>query len=181
MKSRSQLDWRLMLLIDGSMARLRQDERGIQAAWQTLSMIDGRVSIQPIIRNDNGSGYIARDFGELIEHHGLVRHRFKPHCRGETGIMECANRTLRESLDVLELSSRSEAEAALKAIIANYNSARFHSAWGFKPPAINYRGNPAALDAHRALKLRQARHRRRQANLKLKRKTPGLSATEDIV
>ncbi|MFN7333334.1 MAG: hypothetical protein ACK5ST_01895, partial [bacterium] len=50
----------------------------------------------------------------------------------------------------------------------------------FKPPLVYYRGNPAELDANRALKLRQARHRRREANLKLKQKTLGLSATESI-
>jgi putative transposase len=94
--------------------------------------------------------------------------------------MERANRTLRESLDELEMSNRSEAEAALKAIIANYKSVRLYSALGFKPPAIYYRVNPAELDANRALKLRQAPHRRREANLKLKEKTLGLSATESI-
>jgi hypothetical protein len=94
--------------------------------------------------------------------------------------MERANRTLRESLDELELSNRLEAEEALKTIVANYNSVRLHSAMGFKPPVVYYRGNPAELDANRALKLRQARHRRREANLKLKQKTLGLSAIESI-
>jgi len=173
--SRYLVHWELVSTMDGTTL-----STAAQAALQTLPMVDGRVSIQPIIRSDNGSGYISREFGELLEHHGLVHHRIKPHCPEENGIMERANRTLRESLDELELSNRLEAEEALKTIVANYNSVRLHSALGFKPPVVYYRGNPAELDANRALKLRQARHRRREANLKLKQKTLGLSATESI-
>ena len=92
--------------------------------------------------------------------------------------MERANRTLRESLDELELSNRSEAETALQGIIANYHEIRLHSALGFKPPTIYYRGNPIELDTNQALKLRQARHRRIEVNLKLKQKTLELLATE---
>jgi putative transposase len=173
--SRYLVYWELVSTMDG-----RTLSTAAQAALQTLPMVEGRVAIQPVIRSDNGSGYISREFGELLEHHGLVHHRIKPHCPEENGIMERANRTLRESLDELELSNRSEAEAALTGIITNYNHIRLHSALGFKAPAIYYRGNPNELDTNRALKLRQARHRRKEANLKLKQKTLGLPATESI-
>ncbi len=173
--SRYLVHWELVSTMGGTTLSM-----AAQAALQTLPMIDGRVSIEPTIRSDNGSDYISREFGELLEHHGLVHHRIKPHCPEENGIMERANRTLRECLDELELSNRSDAEEALKAIVANYNNVRLHSALGFKPPAIYYRGNPAELDVNRALKLRQARHRRKEENLKLKQKTLGLSAAESI-
>ena len=152
-----------------------------QAALQTLpSNGEGRVMVQPTIRSDNGSGYISREFGELLEHHGLVHHRIKPHCPEENGVMERANRTLREKLDEFELTSRSEADEALKSIIANYNNERLHSALGFKPPAVHYRGNPAEVDAKRMLKLRNARHRRKEENLKLKQKTIPFNGGENV-
>jgi transposase InsO family protein len=173
--SRYIVHWELVSTMDG-----RTLSTAAQAALQSLPMEEGRVCRGPTIRSDNGSGYISREFGELLEHHGLVHHRIKPHCPEENGIMERANRTLRESLDELELSSRLEAEAALKTIIENYNNVRLHSALGFKPPAIYYRSNPAELDAKRALKLRQARHRRKEENLKLRQKTLAIAATKSI-
>ncbi len=94
--------------------------------------------------------------------------------------MERANRTLGEKLDELELTNRSEAEDALKAIIWDYNNERLHSALGFKPLATYYRGNPAEVDANRLLKLRQARHHRKEMNLKLKQKTLPLNAGENV-
>lgn len=94
-----------------------------------------------------------------------------PYCPEENGIIEQANRTLRESLGEHKLGSLSEAEPALKVIMPHYNNVHLHCAVAFKPPAIYYRGNSAELDANRALKLRQARHRRKQINLKLNLKS----------
>lgn len=174
--SRYLVHWELVSSMDGMTL-----STAAQAALQKLPMSEeGRVMVQPIIRSDNGSGYISQEFGALLEHHCLVHHRIKPHCPEENGVMERANRTLREKLDELELTSRSEAEDALTAIIWNYNNERLHSALGFKPPATFYRGNPAEVDANRLLKLRQARHHRKEMNLKLKQKTLPLNAGENV-
>lgn len=152
-----------------------------QAALQTLPLDGaGRSTIQPIIRSDNGSGYISSEFGSVLEYHGLVHHRIRPHCPEENGVIERANRTFREKLDEYELTSRSEAEAALSSIVTHYNTVRLHSSLGYKPPATFYRGNPAEVDAKRVLKLRQARHQRKEENLKLRQKTLPLSASESI-
>jgi hypothetical protein len=94
--------------------------------------------------------------------------------------MERANRTFREKLDERELTSRSEAGAALHQIIENYNLVRLHSSLGFKPPAVFYRGNPAAIDAARKQKLVHARHHRKEENLKLKQRTLAWSAAEHV-
>jgi putative transposase len=152
-----------------------------QTALQTLPMdADDRVTIQPIIRSDNGSGYVSREFGELLAHHGQVHHRIRPHCPEENGVMERANRTIREKLDEHEVNSRKEAEEVLKAIISNYNNERLHSSLGFKTPATCYCGNPDALDQARRQKLREARHRRKEENLRLKQRNFPFSATEDV-
>ena len=149
-----------------------------QAALQTLPLDnEGRATVQPMIRSDNGSGYISKEFGSVLEYHRLVHNRIRPHCPEENGVIERANRTLREKLDELELKSRSEAQEALSSIVEHYNTVRLHSSLGFKLPATFYRGNPDELDSNRALKLRLARHHRREENLKLKQKTIPLQAS----
>lgn len=174
--SRYIVHWELMSSMDG-----RSLSIAAQAALQTLPLDgEGRSSIQPIIRSDNGSGYISREFGEVLEYHRLVHTRIRPHCPEENGVMERANRTFREKLDEHDLTSRTEAEAALLSIVADYNTVRLHSALGYKPPAIFYRGRPGELDAERLLKLRQARHKRKEENLKLRQKTLPLTAPESI-
>jgi putative transposase len=51
---------------------------------------------------------------------------------------------------------------------------------GYKPPATFYRGNPEEVDTKRVLKLRQARHKRKEKNLELRQKTLPLSASKSI-
>jgi transposase InsO family protein len=171
--SRYIVHWELMSNMDG-----RSLSIAAQAALQTLPLDnEGRATVQPMIRSDNGSGYISKEFGSVLEYHRLVHNRIRPHCPEENGVIERANRTLREKLDELELKSRSEAQEALSSIVEHYNTVRLHSSLGFKPPATFYRGNPDELDSNRALKLRLARHHRREENLKLKQKTIPLQAS----
>ena len=174
--SRYIVHWELMSNMDG-----RSLSIAAQAALQTLPLdSEGRATIQPTIRSDNGSGYISKEFGSVLEYHRLVHNRIRPHCPEENGLIERANRTLREKLDELELQSRSEAQEALASIIEHYNTVRLHSSLGFQPPANYYRGNPDDLDSKRALKLRNARHHRKEENLKLRQKTLLLKANQSI-
>jgi putative transposase len=172
--SRYLVHWELMSNMDGHRISV-----AAQAALETLPRDEqGKVTIQPMIRSDNGSGYVSKEFGSLLEFHGLNHHRIRPHCPEENGVMERANRTLRESLDEQEIKDRYEAEAALKKIIDHYNHQRLHSALGFKAPVVFYRGNPSQLDEQRRLKLSQARHRRKQANLGIRQPTLPLDPTD---
>lgn len=120
------------------------------------------------------------DSDGLLSFQVLTHHRIKPHCPEENGVMERANRTLREKLDEQEVTSGEEAEKVLESIIDHYNNKRLHSSLGYKPPANFYRGNPESADEQRALKLRQARHKRRHTNLELKPKTLPLEAEKRI-
>ncbi len=174
--SRYLVHWELVSTVDGNAI-----STAAQAALQTLPQgKDGKSLIKPMIRSDNGNGYISGEFGGLLSFHGLAHHRIKPHCPEENGVMERANRTLREKLDEHDVISREEADAVLQSIIDNYNNKRLHSTLGFKPPATYYRGNPKIVDEQRSLKLRQARHKRRQTNLELKQKTLPLEAEKSI-
>lgn len=165
--SRYLVHWELLTSMDGHSISI-----AAQRALETLTMNDqGQVTTQPIIRSDNGSGYISREFGGLLEHHGLTHHRIKPHCPEENGVMERCNRTLREAIEVHEFTGRYEAEEALGKIIAHYNTERLHSSLDFQTPATWYRDNPEKVSAARRLKLSQARHRRKQINLGIRQRT----------
>jgi len=165
--SRYLVHWELLTSMDGHSISI-----AAQRALETLTMNDqGQVRVQPIIRSDNGSGYICREFGGLLEYHGLTHHRIKPHCPEENGVMERCNRTLREAIEMHELTSRYEAEEAIGRIIAHYNEARLHSALDFQTPATWYHGNPEQVTRARRLKLSQARHRRKQFNLGIRQRT----------
>lgn len=173
--SRYLVHWELMSRMDGLSI-----SQAAQAALETLPRDEhGKVAIQPMIRSDNGSGYISREFGEVLEYHRLTHRRIRPHCPEENGITERANRTLREYLDEVDVTTRQQAEEELKKIIDRYNHERLHSSLGFKPPAVYYRGNPAAVDEDRQVKLRQARHRRKEANLKIRQRTLSIQPTNN--
>jgi putative transposase len=143
-----------------------------QAAIETLPKgADGRPVDKPVIQSDNGSGYIAREFLQVLQEHGLGHHRIKPHCPEENGVMERAYRTLREALEGEELKNLLDAEKVLGRLVRWYNEERLHSALGYLRPLDYYRGKPEERKAERRQKLAQARHRRRERNLGLEQGT----------
>ncbi len=143
-----------------------------QAAIDTLPKnADGQPAVTPAIRSDNGSGYVSAEFRRVLGANGLNHQRIKPHCPEENGIMERANRTLREELDGEVLTSAPQARDVLARVIRRYNEARLHSALGYLRPVDYYRGDPEQLQAERRKKLREARHRRREINLALRQPT----------
>ena len=132
---------------------------------------DGRPARLPEIRSDNGSGYISKEFRDVLGEWGLTHQRIKPHCPEENGLMERANRTLREALEGEELTDLLQAREVLERIVRRYNEERLHSALGYLRPVDYYRGDPRRLHEIRRLKLAQARHARKEANLKIRQLT----------
>jgi transposase InsO family protein len=152
-----------------------------QAAIETLPKgADGQPVEKPEMQSDNGSGFIAREFLLVLKEHGLGHHRIKPHCPEENGVIERSFRTLREALKGEELTNLLEAERILARLVKWYNEERLHSALGYLPPVVVYRGNPEERKAERRRKLAQARHRRREKNLGLRQGTLPFAAGEAV-
>ncbi len=154
-----------------------------QAAIETLlKERGGEIPSQgmPRMRSDNGSCYVSREFRGVLDEHQLGHQRIKPHCPEENGIIERSNRTLREALDGAELTDLLSARDVIAGIVKWYNEDRLHSALGYLRPIDYYRGDPAALHEQRRRKMAEARHRRRENNLKLRQPTLPLESLEGV-
>ena len=152
-----------------------------QKAIETLPKgPDGRLAVVPEIHSDNGSCYISKEFRVVLQENGLGHHRIQPHCPEENGLIERANRTLREALDGEELTDLVAAERVLSRLVRRYNRERLHSALGYLPPWEFYRGEPSKRFDERRVKLFQARHHRRERNLRLRQGTLPLEGGEAV-
>lgn len=165
--SRYLIHWELLTNMDG-----HSISTAAQRAIETLPAgPDGKPTEKPIIRSDNGSGFISCEFVGLLSHHELTHHRIRPHCPEENGIQERFNRTLREGIEDHDLEGRYNTQEVIGGLILHYNDVRLHSSLGFQTPATWYRGNPGEIERARRLKLSQARHRRKQINLGIRQRT----------
>jgi putative transposase len=152
-----------------------------QAALETLPRdAKGRLLRRPAIRSDNGSCYISREFSGVLDEHELSHRRIKPHCPEENGLMERANRTLGEALECEEMTDYLQAVKVIGRLIRWYNEERLHSALGFLRPVDYYRGEPEELYAERRRKLSDARHRRKEKNLRLRQPALPLTNEESV-
>jgi putative transposase len=141
---------------------------------------DGQPVATPEIRSDNGGCYISKEFRVVLQENGLGHHRIKPHCPEENGLMERANRTVREGLEGEELTDLLTAERVIARVVHHYGHERLHSALGYLPPWEFYRGDPSRRFEERRRKLFQARHRRRERNLQLRQGTLPLEGGEAV-
>ena len=94
--------------------------------------------------------------------------------------MERTYRTFREALEGEELTNLLEAREVLGRLVRWYNEERLHSALEYLRPADYYRGEPELLQEARRLKLRAARHRRKEVNLQIRQRTLGLKTAEVV-
>ena len=174
--SRYLVHWELLSSMDGHSISV-----AAQRAIETLpSGEDGKPAVKPMIRSDNGSGYISGEFVGLLSHHELTHRRIRPHCPEENGVQERFNRTLREAMEGHDLEGRYDTQEVIGGLIDHYNDVRLHSSLDFQTPATWYRGDPSKVNRARRLKMSQARHRRKQINLGIRQRTLPLSTPETV-
>ena len=159
--------WELLTNMEGRTISIAA-ERAIETLPKNAK---GELDAKPIIRSDNGSGYISGDFVGLLVHHGLTHQRIKPHCPEENGITERFNRTLREGIEEHLIENRADAERTIESVIDHYNTERLHGSLEYQTPETWYRGNPLTVRRERQKKMAMARHRRKQVNLGIRQPT----------
>jgi transposase InsO family protein len=120
----------------------------------------------PVIQSDNGSSFIAIEFKSVLRQNNLTQKLIRPHTPEQNGIVERANKTMRESMLPLVLTDYEQAKSEILRIIEQYNNERRHSSLNFLTPRQYYRGNPAEILRIRESKIERARILRRERNMK---------------
>jgi putative transposase len=175
--SRYVVHWELLANMEGATISIAA-ERALEKLGKDAA---GQLQKKPIIRSDNGSGYISGDFVGLLSHHGLTHHRIKPHCPEENGTVERFNRTLREGIEEHLIETRQDAERIVGEVICRYNEERLHGALDYQTPSTWYRGNPEQLRQERCKKMAMGRHRRKQVNLGIRQPTFPQTSPESVL
>jgi putative transposase len=85
---------------------------------------------RPVIQSDNGSGFISREFAQVLREHAVTHHRIQPHTPEQNAFVERLFRTLGERLDAHELAAVGQARSAIAEIVNWYNHTRRPSATG---------------------------------------------------
>ncbi len=97
---------------------------------------------QPAINGDNGSSFIAMEFRIVLGENHLTQKLIRPHTPEQNGIVERANRTIRESMVPVILTDYDQARHEIFKTVEYYNHKRRHSSLNYLTPIQYYRGNP---------------------------------------
>ena len=124
---------------------------------------------EPIIQSDNGSSFIAMEFKTVLKQNNLTQKLIHPHTPEQNGIVERANKTMRESLTTVILADYEQAKQEISKIIDYYNNKRRHSSLNYLTPVQYYRGEPDILLAVREAKIEKARILRKERNMEMKK------------
>ena len=75
----------------------------------------------PIIHSDNESAFLSLDFKIVLNNNGLTHKKIHPHTPKQNGIVERANKTMREELSPLIITDYRDAQNEISRIIRWYN------------------------------------------------------------
>jgi putative transposase len=160
--------WELLRSMDGETVSL-----AALTALETLAEEDREgVTIQ----SDNGSAFVSADFARVLKENGVGHARIHPHTPEQNAFVERVLRTLGEPWYEDEFASFQQAEGAMAEIVEWYNHHRLHSGIGYVTPAAMHFGEAERIHEERRAKLAQARHRRKEENLKLRQRSLALAA-----
>ena len=119
----------------------------------------------PEIQSDNGSAFVSMDFRIVLRENKLTHKRIHPHTPEQNGIVERANKTVRESISDKVIMDFDDAVREISKVVKWYNFERRHSSLQYLTPAQYYRGNPVELLNIRKAKLERARQLRKEKNM----------------
>jgi len=136
-----------------------------QSAFDMLKSDSGWKGFVPVIKTDNGSGYISGDFDKTLSGAGLFHERITPHCPEENGKVERLNRTLGEMIGDYDIEDEGHAREVVAEVVRRYNHEHLHSSLNYLTPFDYYRGDPYKLLAERKEAIKRAREFRRQVNI----------------
>ena len=119
----------------------------------------------PEIQSDNGSAFISTEFRIVLKENGLTHKKIHPHTPEQNGIVERANKTVRESLSDRVITDFGDAEKAIAKTVWWYNNERRHSSLQYLTPVQYYRENPGELLSTREGKMERARMLRKERNM----------------
>ena len=119
----------------------------------------------PEIQSDNGSAFVSMDFRIVLRENKLTHKRIHPHTPEQNGIVERANKTVRESISDKVIMDFDDAVREISKVVKWYNFERRHSSLQYLTPAQYYRGNPVEQLNIRKAKLERARQLRKEKNM----------------
>lgn len=123
-----------------------------------------QTGARPQIVSDSGSQFTGAEFKGLMRRFALAHIRIRTYHPESNGVIERYHRTTRDALSERELHTLGQARDVIGAWVEHYNETRLHAALGYLPPAEYYRGDPAARQHERQVKLVRAQRQRRLAN-----------------
>ena len=82
------------------------------------------------------------EFRMVLKQYSLTQKFIRPHTPEQNGMVERANKTMRESLAPVILTDYEQARHEISRIVDNYNNKRRHSFLNYLTPIQYYRGNP---------------------------------------
>lgn len=124
---------------------------------EALEKLSVRKAGEPQIVHDSGSQFISAEWKGFVAGVGVRSIRTRVAHPESNGKIERLHRTHREEgLAGAELDDYHEAEDALKRWATYYNEERPHGAIRYLPPAVYYRGDPAAMLQAREERMQQA-------------------------
>ena len=100
-----------------------------------------------------------------MENH-LTQKLIRPPTTEQNGIVERANKTMKESLVTVILTDYDQARHGLFKIVEYYNNGRGHSLLDYLTPIQYYKGNPEEVLRIMESKIERARILRREMNMK---------------
>ena len=93
---------------------------------------------EPVIQLDNGSSFIAMEFRMVLKQNSRTQKLIRPHTPEQNGIVERANKTIRESPVPVILTDYKRGICEMSRIIEYYNGNRRHSSLNFLTPIQYY-------------------------------------------